>query len=336
MKYALLSFALLAIGCTSQQISTEPEGESTLFTNPLFTSGADPWITWIDSSYHYCFSKGGALHIRTANNIPDLRSAESVKIWQPPANTNYSKELWAPELHKIDDRWYVYFAADDGDNANHRMYVLRSKAASLDSGFEFVGQLVDATNKWAIDGTVFTHGGKLYFMWSGWEGEINEAQHLYIAEMASPTEIKSERVLISTPEYEWEKRGAGNGLPTINEGPQVLKNDGKLYIVYSASGSWSNFYCLGLLKLEGANPLDPKAWTKASEPVFEGTDCVLSPGHCSFTTIGDQDWIVYHVTGFPGGGWNSRYVKMQPFYWNEDGPLFGKPVEDGVLLEMRY
>ncbi|PHN06927.1 glycoside hydrolase family 43 protein [Flavilitoribacter nigricans] len=335
MKYSIFSLLLLIAACTSSKVPTTTEQSGVIFTNPLFTSGADPWITFVEGAYYYCYSRGGALHVKTAKNILDLRTAEAMQIWQPPADTKYSKELWAPELHKIEGRWYVYFAADDGDNANHRMYVLGSKDGSIGSGFEFLGQVGDASDKWAIDGTVFTHGGKSYFMWSGWKGDVNEAQHLYIAEMASPTEISSERVLVSSPDQDWEQRGSGNGLPTINEGPQVLKKNGRLYIVYSASGSWSNFYCLGLLRLDGVDPMDPAAWTKHPEPVFEGTDCVLSPGHCSFTTIGDQDWIVYHVTGFPGGGWNSRYVKMQPFYWNEAGPLFGKPVEDGVLLEIR-
>lgn len=337
MKYFFWSLLLLTFGCIQTTESPQAaETKTILFTNPLFESGADPWIIRVDAAYYYCYSRGGALHIKSAKSILDLRTVEGTKIWQPPANTMYSKELWAPELHKIEDRWYVYFAADDGENANHRMHILVSKGTTIDSGFEYFGQIGDDTNKWAIDGTVFTYGDQRYFIWSGWEGDTNGIQRLYIAEMDTPTSISSERVLVSTPEYEWEKRGSGNGLPTINEGPQILQKDGKLYVVYSAAGSWSNFYCLGLLRLEGEDPMDPAAWTKNPEPVFAGTDCVLSPGHCSFTTIGDQDWIVYHVTGFPGGGWNSRYVKMQPFYWNERGPLFGKPIEDGVLLEIGH
>lgn len=335
MKNILFGLLVLLAGCSQQTTPVAPKPAKTvLFTNPLFESGADPWIILVDSVYYYCYSRGGALHVKTAGSITGLRTTEDRKIWEPPANTRYSKELWAPELHRIDDRWYVYFAADDGENANHRMHILQSEGAGIESEFRYFGQIGDATDKWAIDGTTLTHGDQRYFIWSGWEGDTNGVQNLYIAEMDSPTSISSERVLISTPEYEWEKKGSGNGLPTINEGPQILQRDGKLYVVYSAAGSWSNFYCLGLLSLEGDDPMDPAAWAKTPEPVFQGTDCVLSPGHCSFTTIGDQDWIVYHVTGFPGGGWNSRYVKMQPFYWNEDGPLFGKPVVDGVLLPM--
>ena len=38
----------------------------------------------------------------------------------------YSKELWAPELHIIDGKCYIYVACDNGNNYNHRMYVLEN------------------------------------------------------------------------------------------------------------------------------------------------------------------------------------------------------------------
>ncbi len=310
---------------------TQQQAKSTLFTNPLLESGADPWIIHQDSFYHYCYSSQGSIWIKTVNDIRALATSEGRAIWTPPPGREYSKEIWAPELHSIDDVWYVYFAADDGDNANHRMYVLRSEDESIESDFSFMGQIADSSDKWSIDGTVWQYNGKRYFIWSGWEGDINEQQNLYIAEMASPTQIKGPRVLISSPEYEWEKRGSSEELPTINEGPQVLQNSGVWHIVYSASGSWSDHYCLGRLQLTGTDPLQKSSWTKIGKPVFEGTDCVISPGHCSFFKIGKQDWIVYHTAKYPGAGWD-RQVKMQPFYWVDHEPAFGVPVQDGVLL----
>lgn len=304
------------------------------FINPLFYKGADPWIIQIESTYHYCYTGGESIKLRSADKITGLAVAKERSIWMAPPNTNHSREIWAPEIHFLENRWYVYFAADDGENKNHRMHMLRSKSSDIESEFEYVGQISDKSGKWAIDGTVLTSNGKMYFIWSGWEGDTNVAQNLYIAEMRSPIQIGSERILISRPEYEWEKRGSGNGLPTINEGPQILKNDGTIFIIYSASGSWSNDYCLGMLELVGPDPLQPTSWQKWSQPVFSGTACVISPGHASFTKIGDQDWIVYHANKMRDGGWNSRYIKMQPFYWQDGRPLFGKPVQDGVVFPL--
>lgn len=336
MKCVLPIFLLLLLSCSKSPVQPEAVSRSRLFTNPLLESGADPWVIRADSMYHYCYSRQGSIHIKSVKDVPDLKTAEAVNVWTPPPNMPYSKELWAPELHYLQGKWYIYVAADDGENANHRMYVLASKGATVDSGFEFVGQIGDETNKWAIDGTVLSHSGKLYFIWSGWAGDENVAQDLYIAEMTSPTEIGSARALISTPEYDWETGGAGNGLPTINEGPEILQKNGKVYLTYSASGSWSDFYCLGMLELTGDNPLDPASWTKFPTPIFQGSDCVVSPGHASFITIGQQDWIVYHANRLRGGGWQNRYVKMQPFYWDGDKPIFGQPVSDGVVLKIEY
>ena len=319
-----LLFLLIPLALTAQ-----PSGS---FTNPLLPSGADPWVVTDGDTYHYCYSREGSLWVRSVTDLADLPSAEARRIWTPPADTDYSRELWAPELHRFDDRWYVYVAADDGRNENHRMHVLVSADSSITSSFTYAGKVAAPSDKWAIDGTVLEHGGKRYFVWSGWEGDTNVSQNLYIAEMSSPTTISSERVLISRPDRDWEQRGSSDKLPTINEGPQILQYEGNTHIIYSASGSWSDYYCLGRLTLTGDDPLDAASWTKAPDPVFEGTDGVVSPGHCSFTRIGGQDWIVYHAVPRPGGGWAARYVKMQPFFWEDGVPRFGVPVQDGVLL----
>lgn len=334
MRYIfIVAFMSLLISCSTHPQQAATDTAQTLFTNPLIAHGADPWVTQDEGYYYYCFSRGKqGVFITQASAVTDLPNAEPINAWTPPEGTAYSAEIWAPELHKINQRWYIYVAADDGQNKNHRMHVLASKGSTIESGFEYVGQMKDPDDTWAIDGTVFTYQDKLYFIWSGWEGDENVAQHLYIAPMASPTEISGNRVKLSSPEYAWEIRGTENGGPKINEGPEVLQHDGKTYLIYSASGSWSNDYCLGMLSLTGTDPMDAKAWVKSDQPVFAGTDCVISPGHCSFIQIGHQDWIVYHVTGGRDGGWDSRYVKMQPFFWDAHGPVFGKPAEDGVLF----
>jgi GH43 family beta-xylosidase len=158
------------------------------------------------------------------------------------------------------------------------------------------------------------------------------AQHLYIAPMSDPMTISGKRVLISSPEHDWEKQGR----PLVNEGPETLWNGDKLFIIYSASGSWGDDYCLGQLTWTGGDVLDPKSWMKKPEPVFSGTEKVISPGHASFVKSrdGTEDWIVYHVAKHRGAGWN-RQVHIQRFSWNEDGsPNFGEPVAAGVPIPL--
>src|SRR4051794_12839907 len=72
------------------------------FTNPLLTSGADPWNIYRDGYYYYTQTIGDRLEIWKTKNLAQLGSAPHKTIWIPPPGTMYSKQLWAPELHFID------------------------------------------------------------------------------------------------------------------------------------------------------------------------------------------------------------------------------------------
>ena len=301
------------------------------FTNPVAESGADPWVVRWKDSYYYCRSGGGKIWVHKSARLQDIGKGSGTAVWTPPPGTAYSKELWAPELHHLDGRWYVYVAADDGNNHNHRMYVLEGAPDDPQEPFSFKGKIADSTDRWAIDATVLQMpGGRKYFIWSGWEAAENVAQHLYIAPMSNPWTLSGPRVRISSPEIDWEK----NGRPLINEGPEVLWNGTKLFIIYSASGSWTDDYCLGQLAWMGGDPLKPSSWVKKDRPVFSRTQDVFGPGHASFTKSpdGKEDWIVYHAAKRKGGGWD-RNVRIQKFGWNPDGsPDFGTPASPGAAL----
>jgi GH43 family beta-xylosidase len=212
------------------------------------------------------------------------------------------------------------------------MYVLEGSSDDPQAPFHFKGKIAAPTDRWAIDGTVLEMpGGKLYFIWSGWEGNTNGKQSLYIAPMSNPWTISGERVCISKPDREWEQRDS----PIINEGPETLWHEGHLFIIYSASGFWDDNYCLGQLTWTGGDVLDPKSWVKKSETVFSRTADVFGPGHCSFTQSpdGKEDWIIYHAHIHQGVA--QRDVRIQRFTWNADGsPNFGVPVSPGVPLAL--
>ena len=302
------------------------------FKNPILEFGADPFVVLFEGKYYYVYScKDRSIQVSSADEIDKL-NREGKTVFAPEDGLEYSRELWAPEIHYINGDWYLYVAADNGNNDNHRMYVLKSKNGRPDGEYEMIGKITTPDDHWAIDGTVINYKGELYFSWSGWEGTENVAQNIYIAKMKSPTELEGERVLISKPEYEWEKRHCGlcdwDGVfrPYINEGPQILYKGDTVHIVYSASGSWSRHYCLGLLSFRGGDMLDPKNWVKTPELVFEESEGTHGTGHCSFTTSpdGSKDILVYHAMRTPNGGWGARGVRAQPFTWNGDVPVFGK------------
>ncbi|MFC0182060.1 Beta-xylosidase, GH43 family [Pseudarcicella hirudinis] len=324
----------------------QSNGQST-FTNPLLPSGADPWSIYKDGYYYYTNTMQDKLVIWKTGNLADLATAESKTIWTPSAGTMHSKELWAPELHFLQGKWYMYFAADDGKNDNHRMYVLENASKDPMKGeWIFKGKVSEASDKWAIDGDVFEHLGQLYMIWSGWEGDVNGQQNIYIAKMKNPWTIEGKRAKLSGSDYDWEKHGDLHDKynpphVNVNEGPQILKHGKKIFVIYSASGCWTDFYALGMLTAEAsADLMNPENWKKTAQPVFKQSpeNGVFAPGHNSFfkSPDGKEDWILYHANAESGQGCGQhRSPRAQKFGWKADGtPDFGKPVKAGEKINI--
>lgn len=317
-----------------------------MLVNPLLPVGADPWVILHDGWYYHMHTTSDNLTLWKTRHIGELANAEKKVVWTPPPDMPYSKALWAPEIHRLDGKWYLYFSAHGGDPKDHRVWVLENASPDPMTGnWEMKGKLATPSNKWAIDGSVFEHGGSRYFIWSGWEGDVNGVQNIYIARMQNPWTLTGERVLLSTPDHSWEKFGKWNkeaGLRQIlvNEGPQALIHGDRVFIVYSASGCWTDHYCLGLLSAKpGGDLLAPATWTKSPEPVFTGRSQskAFSTGHNSFfkSPDGTEDWILYHANPKSRQGCGRfRSPRAQPFRWRNDGtPDFGEPVALGTPLK---
>jgi GH43 family beta-xylosidase len=321
-------------------------GRKAVFTNPLLPSGADPWSIYKDGNYYYTQTLGNRLVIWKTASLSTLAKAEQKTVFQPGPGLPYSRGIWAPEIHNLDGKWYLYFAADNGKNENHRLYVLENTSPDPMQGqWTLKGKLTDETDKWAIDGSVFSHNGLLYLVWSGWAGDKNGQQDIYISRLKNPWTIEGKRVRISSPRYEWERHGTLNDSlnpphVAVNEGPQYLAGRDKIILVYSASGCWTDNYSLGMLWTSNtSDPMDSASWHKNPEPVFKASpqNGVYAPGHNSFfkSPDGKQDWILYHANSAPGQGCGrARSPRAQPFTWTKEGlPFFGEPVKTGIKMK---
>jgi GH43 family beta-xylosidase len=330
-------------------------GQTTL-VNPLMNAGPDPWVVTRDGNYYFMCSTGTNLTIRKTQHLADLGKAEAHVVWTPPASGPHSHEIWAPELHYLRGKWYIYFAADAGTNMTHRIYVVENASPDPTLGtWTFKGKVADRTDKWAIDATVFENRGRLYMAWSGWEGDINGRQDIYLAELENPWTVKSNRVRISTSDYAWERVGdrplprqAGEYPPTdpvepthvdVNEGPEALQHGDKIFLVYSANGCWTDFYSLAMLEASVKDDLlKPSSWKKRPQPVFTYSpeSHAFGTGHNGFfqSPDGRENWIIYHANPEPGQGCGgNRSPRAQTFVWNSDGtPNFGRPVAIGTSI----
>ena len=329
-------------------LSQAPAPSPATFTNPLLPSGPDPWVTYKDGFYYYMNSTQNNLTLWKTRSVVDLKNATRKIVWTPPPTGPYSHDIWAPEIHFLDGKWYIYFAADAGTNQTHRLWVVENSSPDpLVGEWTFEGKVTDASDRWAIDGSVFEDQGKLYLIWSGWEGDTNGVQSIYIARMKNPWTVESARVRVSTPEYPWEKVGdvdPKNQPPDpphidVNEGPEILQHDDKIFLIYSASACWTNYYQLGMLTaVSGTDLLNASSWKKSPQSVFQFApeNGVYATGHNSFfqSRDGKESWILYHANSESGQGCGSRRSpRAQSFTWRRDGtPDFGKPLATGTPL----
>ena len=159
----------------------------------MLPSGADPWVIAWKGYYYYMNTTGKNLTIWKTRDITDLKNAEKKVVWTPPSSGPYSREIWAPELHRLDNKWYIYFAADAGSNESHRVWVLENGAADpLDGTWEMKGKLSTPEDRWAIDPSVFENKGKAYVIWSGWDGPTNGVQRIFIAQLKNPVDARQQ------------------------------------------------------------------------------------------------------------------------------------------------
>jgi len=322
------------------RVSDDRRHPAATFTNPLFP-GADPNVVRHVGSYYACQAGPGG-RIEVYRSASPVDRGEPAVVWTPPRHGWNRAQVWAPELHRLQGRWYIYYAASDGHNATHRAGVLAATSDDPQGPYRDVGPLYTgddfarrSNNRWAIDGTAFELENQLYFIWSGWEDE-RDVQHLYIAPMSDPLTISGNRVRICPNNcHAWERVGERHHERGLHEGPQILRRNGLVFLAFSCSGSWQPTYKLGLLWMnESADPLAPGVWTKLSRPAFESTPDVFGVGHCCFTRSPDdtEDWLLYHAKRHRRDGWQ-REIRAQPFTWRPDGfPDFGRPVASGVAL----
>lgn len=332
------------------------------FSNPLARAMPDPWIVKDNGYYYLCKASGNGINVSRSDKLSVISATKSV--WKCPVDNGNIKpwnvtNVWAPELHCVDGRWYIYYTAgrphsETNSYGLQRSGVLRAKTDDpmgewedlglLYTGDEYKSDLVPtaANTTWAIDLGVFRLNKQLYAVWSGSPTGSSE-QRLYIAKMSNPYTISSNRTMISSADKYWELVSSGT---KINEGPAFLKNKekNKFFVVYSANGSWTKNYRLGYIMLSDTlkDPTDRANWTKSSTAAFTridetaNVDGVNGVGHCSFTKSPDdtEDWIVYHVKNRNDNTWESgRSAFIQKFTWKEDGtPNFGTPVGWGEII----
>ena len=307
------------------------------YNKPWILQRADPYVyRHTDGTYYFTASvpEYDGIVLRRAKSLADLPEAEETEIWHRHESGPMSYHIWAPELHHLNGKWYVYFAGSDKEDIwALRPYVLECGDEDPVNGkWTELGKMERADDddfsfeEFSLDATVFETKGRYYYVWAEKVGVGKKVSNLYIAEMENPHKLKTVQVLLTGPDYDWERVGFW-----VNEGPAVIKHNGMLYLTYSASETGAA-YCVGMLSVsEDAEILDPRAWKKERYPVLKTDESIglYGPGHNSFTKDENgNDIMVYHarkeavIEGDPLYNPN-RHAQLMKICWDEnDRPVF--------------
>ncbi len=334
---ALLLLPFLAASCTAVSARIAPLAG---LVNPLLPHRADPHVFLHSDGYYYLTAtvpEYDRIELRRATTLAGLASAPVSTVWRKHAKGAMGAHIWAPEIHFIGDRWYIYFTAAPAEEKwAIRLFVLENPSANpLEGEWLERGQLRTGWESFSLDATTFAHRGQRYLVWTQREESI-KGTNIYIARMDTPLSIAGGAVRLSRPEFPWEQKRHW-----VNEAPAVVVRNGRVWLSYSASATDAN-YCLGLLSApEDGDLLSASTWTKSPEPVLVSSDTSgqYGPGHNCFTTTPDgrEVVLVYHARNYreiKGDPLHNpdRHTRAQLLRWRADGsPDFGTPVPDGPL-----
>lgn len=301
----------------------------------LIEQRADPYLYRHTDGFYYFTASVPAfdlIELRRAKTIPGLREAQPKTVWLRHETGPLSQNIWAPELHFLDEKWYIYFSAsaqgaDESGCYDHRMYVLENDSPNpLEGTFAERGQIKSGWESFSLDATIFTTKGRRYYLWAQRDNSIPGNSNLYIAEMENPWTLRLPAILLSHPEFDWECQGF-----LVNEGPAVLVHHNHVFVTYSASAT-DERYSMGLLYArQDADLLIPSSWNKSPTPVMVSSPSkgIYGPGHNSFSTDdAGRDLLVFHARPYPGFQGTplsdpNRHAYVKVLQYNEEGwPIF--------------
>ena len=307
------------------------------YRQPLVLQRADPYVHKHTDGYYYFTASVPSydcIELRRAKHLNDLQDAETFVVWRKHDDGEMSQHIWAPELHYLDGKWFIYFAGSKVDDIwRLRPYVLECTGQDPlhDQWIEHgMMQCADDDPKtfidFSLDATIFENKGKRYYCWAEKTGGQFAASNLYLAEMESPTKLKTPQFMLTTPDYDWERVDFW-----VNEGPAVIKNNGKIYITFSASATGA-CYCMGMMEAdEDSDLLDRNSWKKSRYPVLQ-TDYekkIYGPGHNSFTVDENGNPLcIYHarpyeeIVGDPLYDPNRHAMVMEVKFDADGRPVF--------------
>lgn len=301
------------------------------FEFPVAWHKADPCIGKWNGKYYFISTNDldheHTIFMREADSIPGLVTAQQVKILDAYTYPHLGNLLWAPELHVIDDRLYVFHAGTPQAFLEEQSHVMALKEGGNPmkaSDWEMPRRVVkkDGSPLYGgegitLDMTEFDAGGKHYVCWSQRQfAPVDQGAWLYIAgiDPREPWKLTTDPVLLSMPEYGW-----ANNHTFVDEGPFALMTKDRVYLTFS-SAAVDSTYVVGLLSADpGADLLNPENWVKENYPLLSSrsVEGEFGTGHNAYVT--DDDGLVWNTYHARPGVNGPRSSGIRRVHFNTEG-----------------
>ncbi|CAH0045954.1 unnamed protein product [Clonostachys solani] len=305
------------------------------FQNPVRYNSSDPSLVYANGYYYLTYTSATRIEIVRSPLLSGLRNGETKTVWTD-SDTTRNADIWAPEIHRIDNRWYLFYSSRNANVVNtYRTRVLRGCTGSnpYDCTYSFGATLVppagkqggsDGNDAYSIDGSYMEIPGKGRYHLVSMHNE-DGYQSIGITNLDTDNWTVDEWHIISRPDQAWEQHmGGGAGLLAtagLNEGPYALYHGDDIWLSYSGSTCDVPEYALGLLYYNGGDPLDISSWEK-SGPVFTSANGNYGTAHNAFFTSpdGTEIWNIFHATSISTGNCGpARYTMAQKVTFNAQG-----------------
>ena len=283
------------------------------------TGIGDPFILKVGSVYYaYATSAPDGFRFFTSENLRDWEEGGYCYKDSPWGENCF----WAPEVYERGGKYYLLYTARW--KKNHSLRIGLAVSDSPRGPFRDLqeGPFFDAGYA-AIDATfLFDDDGRVHLYYARDCSEnIQDGVHiseLYHAELdGALSGLITEPVRITTPDLPWETSLDPNW--HWNEGPSVLKHNGKYYLTYSVNCFDSPDYSVGCAVADA--PCGP--FVKYDAPILKKQEGDFSgPGHNAFFTDGTGKLFVsFHIHTDPAKPSGNRRMCICEAKFDEEGKL---------------
>lgn len=242
------------------------------YTNPIYDNAPDPYILKEDGTY-YLYATTGSTYGFKVSSSTDLVNWKSLGYCAEKGTVYGESKFWAPEVYKYNGKYYLLYSTDE-----------HLALATADSP---AGPFIKTTDGYlfedeCIDGhLLFDDDGSIYLYMAYW---AETGEEIWGCKMKSDLSGIIPETLTQLTSCKEDESG-------VNEGPCMLKYEGKYYLTYSVNGYTDQNYSVRLAVSDS-----PLGTFDCKGNILEKCTPIVGTGHHCFTTSpdGSELIIAYH------------------------------------------